>query len=78
MNDSGLRPEYYAGKGIKMMNQENQEIEYIDENGHQILPAGFDVKKSGADYGKLPELPQPPVHNVFRSGVFLNLIRHGI
>lgn len=46
MNDSGLRPEYYAEKGRKMMNQENQEIEYIDENGHRFLPAGFDVKKA--------------------------------
>lgn len=29
-----------------MINQENQEIEYIDENGQRILPAGFDVKKA--------------------------------
>lgn len=29
-----------------MMNQENQEIEYTDENGRRILPAGFDVKKA--------------------------------
>lgn len=28
-----------------MMNQENQEIEYIDENGHRILPAGIRCKK---------------------------------
>ena len=32
-----------AEKGRKMM---NQKIEYIDENGHRILPAGFDVKKA--------------------------------
>lgn len=29
-----------------MINQENQEIEYIDENGQRILPADFDVKKA--------------------------------
>ena len=32
-----------AEKGRKMM---NQKIEYIDESGRRILPAGFDVKKA--------------------------------